>query len=794
MLKNYFTVTIRNIKRNLSYSAINVFGLALGITCSLVLYLMISFYSSFDNFHPNRDRIYRMVYSSQANDRQEFGAGVPSPLPEVLRSDVSGLEHVLFISGSYNGMFTIENSGTKKMFAQDERFGFTDPTYFEVFSRNLIAGDPKTALSEPNQALLSESIARKYFGTTDAVGELLRLNNSIDLKVSGIMVDPPDNTNLPFEILISYATIKKDKEEQGWNSVYSDDQCFVLLKSGITADDINRQLPEFVKKYQGENDNAELTRWLQPLSDLSFDSRFGNYRYSTISKSTILALGVVAAFLLITACINFINLSTAVAVKRSKEVGIRKVLGSQRWQLVRQYLSETALITLAALVLSVGLSELTLIQLNSFLELNLHVDFGSTYFVLFIIAVWVIVSFISGFYPALLMSGFSPALALKNKITNRSTGGFALRRGLVVFQFIISQLLIVGTVILLSQMNFVESKDLGFAKDAIITVPIPDTAPVNDKKTLKAELLRLSGVDGASLCSALPSSGSVGMTSFTMEGIEEEHITQMKLADEDYVKLFDIQMLRGHHLLGADTATSCIVNEKLARTLGFENPEEIVGRVVNIWRKKLPVVGVVKDFHTMSLEREIDPTIIFNRLTNYREVAVKLKAGTVNETLKEVEKVWSAQYPDYLFSYEFLDKQIEGFYETEQKMSVMLIIFSGIAIIIGCLGLYGLISFMANEKEKEIGVRKVLGASTGHILFIFSREFLILIVVAFAIAAPLAGYTMSQWLSNFAYRIPLNWLMFASGIAITFVIAFATVGYRSVRASLVNPVEALRNE
>ena len=304
----------------------------------------------------------------------------------------------------------------------------------------------------------------------------------------------------------------------------------------------------------------------------------------------------------------------------------------------------------------------------------------------------------------------------------------------------------------------------------------------------------MGGVEQVSMCSALPSSGSVSMTNFSIEGVEDNHITQVKLADEDYVDLFEIEILLGKDLVGLDTANSCLVNEQLVRAAGLENAEDIVGRVISIWGKKLPVAGVVKDFHTMSLEREIDPTIIFHQLNQYHEMAVRLKAGSFNETIAEIEKSWSAQYPDYLFTYDFLDDQIREFYEGEQKMSVLLIIFSSIAIAIGCLGLYGLISFMANEKEKEIGVRKVLGASTGNILYIFSKEFMMLIVVAFVIASPLAGYIMSQWLDNFAYKVPLSGSMFISGIVITLLIALLTVGYRSIRASLTNPVEALRSE
>ncbi|MEQ8424844.1 MAG: FtsX-like permease family protein, partial [Cyclobacteriaceae bacterium] len=343
------------------------------------------------------------------------------------------------------------------------------------------------------------------------------------------------------------------------------------------------------------------------------------------------AMAVVAIFLIVTACINFVNLSTAVAVKRSKEVGIRKVLGGQRFQLISQYLAETSLITLVALLLAIGFAELTLINLNSFLNLNLHVDFGNQGLFIFIASVWLIVTIISGLYPALLLSGFSPARALKNKITNRGTGGFVLRRGLVVFQFVISQLLIVGTIILLSQMNYIENKNLGFVKDAIIRVPIPANAPLNNQKVLKTNLSQINGVERVSLCSRLPASGAVWSSTFRVEGVDGDFMTQVKLADENYLKLFDIQLLAGNDLPDLDTATTCVVNEKLALTAGFNSGEEMVGSQIRLWGKTMPVVGVVKDFHTVSLAEEIDPTIIFNRLDRYKEIAIKLNRAAINK-------------------------------------------------------------------------------------------------------------------------------------------------------------------
>lgn len=465
MIKNYFTIALRNVKRNLSYTIINVLGLALGITCSLVLFLMIRYSTSFDKNHENGNRIYRVVTSDENRGRQDFFAGVPVPLAEAVKSDFTGIEKVLLISRRDGGLNSIEVNGNRKMFEEEQGIAFTDSIYFQFFERKILKGNRYTALSEPNAVILSEKLAKKYFGDADPIGRTIRHNNSRDLHVTAVMEDFSPNTNFPFDMIVSYLTIKKEKDEQGWNSVYSDDQCYLMLNKGVDPEDINRQFPGFIKKYHDEEGASGKKRWLQPLSELNHDTRFSNYRYRTVGYESIWAMGIVAMFLVITACINFINLSTAVAVKRSREVGIRKVLGSQRLQLVFQFFNETGVITIISVLLSIGMAELALIKLNSFLVFDLHVDLTDTSTLSYLLAVWIIVSLTSGLYPALLLSGFSPALALKNKITNKSTGGFVLRRSLVVFQFVISQVLIVGTIILMTQMKFIRDKDLGFSKE-----------------------------------------------------------------------------------------------------------------------------------------------------------------------------------------------------------------------------------------------------------------------------------------------------------------------------------------
>ncbi len=794
MIKNYFIVAIRNIKRNLSHSLMNVLGLSLGITCSFVLILMISHFTSFDNYHAKGDRLYRINSIREINGAADFQVGVPAPFPDAVRSDIGGLDDVLFISYQESGQISIENNGDRSLYLEESGIAYTTPDFFDHFDRKIVAGS-LTSFANPNQVILSQKWANRYFGDEVALDRTLRLDNDRDLRVVAVMEDVPSNTNFPFDMIISYESIREEKLARGWNSIASDDQCFVLLAASHLPSEIESQFPALIEKHFGEGVSERVEMFLQPITELSFDSRFENFRFQTISQASIAAMGVIALFLILTACINFVNLSTAVAVRRSKEVGIRKVMGSQRGQLVFQYLSETFLITFVALAISIGLTEIGLIKVNSYFNTDLHVDLSSAWQMFTLLAIWIVISIASGAYPALLLSGFSPALALKSKISNRSIGGISMRRGLVVFQFVISQVLVVGTIIMLTQMDYFMSKDLGFKREAIITLPLQDTENVNKKKVLKSELGRIPGVSSVTLCLSPPSSGSQWMTRVAVDGVEGERLrVQEKEIDEDFLSLFDIPLIAGRELSPSDTIIGYLVNEELVRTAGISSPDEIVGK--NLWwgQTALPIVGVVKDFHTTSLNNKIQPTILFSDIATSQNISLKVDPGSFNSTIKDIEEVWQAQYGEYLFTYEFLDEEIASFYEKEEKMSGLLVAFSVIAIVIGCLGLYGLISYMANEKEKEIGVRKVLGASANQIMAIFSKELLVLVGISFLIASPFAGYVMHQWLQGFEYHIDLNWTMFVGGVAVTFVIAFVTVGYRTFKAAYTNPVDTLRSE
>ena len=799
MLRNYLKTTIRNLWREKGSTTLNLLGLTLGIAASLILFLLIRHHHSFDTFHKNASRIYRVGTQSKGNNGDDYTAGIPSLLPEAFRLDFSEAEEVTFTSYRSGGLVTIpQSSGEPKKFEESQGVTFAQPNFFRIFDRKILSGSAEQGLDEPNEAILSRSWAMKYFGKEDARGEVLKFDTR-EYKVTAIMEDPANNTDLPFQLMLSYTTIKKELDEHGWNSTWSDEHCYFLLREGSKTSDMDARMPAFVKKYVSDGTRTFV---IQPLGEIHFDDRFGNYNYDTVSRQTLLALSVVAVFLIITACINFINLSTAEAIKRSKEVGVRKALGSSRRQLIAQFFGETSLVTVTSVLLALALVQFSLVFLNSFLDLQLAIKMADFALWIYIGVVVVLVSLLSGLYPSLVVSSFSPVLALRNSLGNRSASGFNMRRGLVVLQFFISQFLVIATIVLIAQMNYFRNKELGFRKDAIITVPIPvsedpsraDSLRASKMKTLRNEIIRLGGVEKASLNNSPPSSGNVSGTGFTMEGSDTFYQTQVKTIDGNYVELFGLALVAGQNIADLDTAQGFLVNEKLAAMTGYKNPADIIGKRMKMWRKNLPVVGVVKDFHTVSLHSPIEATVMLNRIREYRSLSVNMNPTNMQETIAEVQKRWEATYPDFIFSYKFLDESIREFYESEQRTSVLLSIFTSLAIFIGCLGLFGLASFMANQKTKEIGVRKVLGASVEHILFIFSREFVVLIFVGFAFAAPLAWFGMNAWLNKFTYKIELGPGIFLSGLGITLMIAMLTVGYRSVRAAMINPVESLRSE
>ena len=798
MFKNILKITLRNLIRNGSYTTINVLGLALGITCTLIIFLIVTFQLSFDNYHDEGENIYRVVTKEDAFGDIDYDTGVPYPLPEALRNDFPNIPLITIIDSNFGDpVISIDDGNGNVNRFEEKNAVYVDEEYFQIFSYNIISGNPDTWLKDPYTIVITKSIAEKYFKEEEPMGRSLILSGDQELKVTGIVQDPPKNTEFPFNFFISFETPNKNRSDN-WGSISSAVQCYVKIPSEIAPEDINDAFPAFLRKYVDNErvDKKELS--LQSLADVHYDNEYG-YTFTSysgqVSKESILALSLIGIFLLVTACINFINLNTVLVLKRSKEVGIRKVLGGLRSMIIGQFFLETTIICLLALIVSFGIVELALIKIDSLIGYPLDFNPLSDIIVVgFIGLVLILIIVLSGIYPAMVLSGFKPVDSLKSKAFNTNKSGISLRRILVALQFVISQILIVSTLVVTKQMELFRNVPLGFDKNAIIVVSLPSQ---DDSKLsfFKNSLLAESFVKNVSYSSTKATSGNVWTSNFkytTPTGMIED-ITHVKWVDEDFVSTYGLKLLAGEDLTPTDTINKYLVNEALVKSMGLNDYSLAIGEEIRTWGKTLPISGVVKDFNTTSLHDAIEPVVIGVR-KQYNIASIKIGMNNLEQELARIEALWNESFPNEFYDFEFLDESIAQFYEDEEKASRIFTMFALIAIFIGCMGLFGLVSFMANQRVKEVGIRKVLGASITQIVMLFSREFALLVIVAFIIAGPIAYYMMDGWLNDFAYKISLSPWIFVTGVLISLAIAFVTVGYRSVKAALANPVNSLKDE
>ena len=781
MLKNYLKSAWQNLRSHKSYLAINTIGLAVGIAACLLVFLLIQYETSFDNFHKNRERIYRVVAATKTRNGMNYSKGSAFPVAEALRIDYPQLEHVARIFGRDNQQITLLNdkaNASQKKFK--ENVFFVEPEFFDIFNFPFLAGDSKTALSEINTAVLTQETAEKYFGDWhEAIGKFIKYDNDKVCKVTGVLKNIPSNTDFPLQVVLSFKSSQGEDGSTDWSVQDGSLNTFVVLPKNMSSKQFDRDLKTFVKKYTPA-EYANHGYILQSLSNIHYQGEFGTYRGTTFSKALITALSLIGSFLLIIACINFINLATAQAVNRSKEVGIRKVLGSSKKQLIIQFLSETFLITLGAVFIAILFAFVALPVLNNLLQISLGIQISFP-LIAFLFSIIIIVTFLSGFYPAIVLSGFNPIKVLKSKFTSTTAGGLSIRRVLVVFQFTVAQTFIIGTLIVVSQINFFQNASMGFDKEAIVTVPMAnDSARLSKMDVLKTQLLQQAGIKNVSISSFSPMDQASWDGDFKFDNAvkKSDFNPDFKWADADYFKTYNIQFVAGGPYRQADTINGFVVNELLVKKLGFKNPEDILGKRINIFDGNIiaPVVGVVKDFNGNSLKKEMKPIVLGSWKLVYRSFNIKIQPQTAKQTLAAIEKLWNKTYPDFVYEYQFLDEKIASFYKQENELSQLFKIFAGIAIFISCLGLYGFVSFMAEQRTKEVGIRKVLGASVSGIVYLFSKEFTMLIGIAFLIATPLAYYFMHQWLQHFAYRIDIGVGIFLSTILISEIIAWLTVG------------------
>ncbi|HMC87109.1 MAG TPA: FtsX-like permease family protein, partial [Chitinophagaceae bacterium] len=575
--------------------------------------------------------------------------------------------------------------------------------------------------------------------------------------------------------------------------------CYIMLPPNISVDNFNQQLRVYSAKVESSDDKD--SHIVQPLSAVHYDTQTGNYSNKTISRQLLNVLWLIAAFILLIACVNFINLSTAQAVNRAKEVGVRKVLGSNKSQLQIQFIIETFLIVSIAVILAAVITILALPSVNQLLELSLSFSIlNNPAIILFLLTVTIVVTAFAGFYPSVVLSRFNPVNALKSKRTANTTKGISLRRGLVVFQFIIAQALIIGTLIIVQQMNYFMNQPLGFDKDAIVNVPFRvDSLRLSRLDYLKKQLLSVNGVQSVSFSSNTPVEDANDMLStfkFNHATKETDFKAILKFADNEYLPAYKLPLIAGRNLQRSDMVREFLVNESFVKNLGLKNTEDILNKEISIWdgQIKCPVVGVLKDFNDRSFRQDLSPLLITTDIVMYNQAAIKLSTTNTSSTLQSVKTIWEQTFPNFVYEYRFLDDKIDSFYKQENQLTQLYKIFAAIAIFLSCLGLYGLASFMAVQRIKEVGIRKVLGATAGSIVYLFSKEFIILIAIAFAIATPLAWYYMHQWLQDYAYRINISWWLFAAGGLVAIMIALITISFQAIKAAVANPVKSLRTE
>ncbi|WP_305982516.1 ABC transporter permease [Roseivirga thermotolerans] len=800
MLKNYLKTLFRNFVRNKVFTLINIFGLTLGITCSLIMFLIVKQEVSFNRYHANLDHIYRIGHIDIENGREYTGGGIPLVMPASVKEEIVGIKEVTLISHERYGLISINRAnGDVSHYEEDPELVYVEPNFFDVFTWPTLEGTVGgNTLEQPNVVALTKKLADKYFPGQSAVGQTIRLDKSTDLKVVAVLEDAPANSDFPFGIFISMETKKRrnPNEFNRWGSISSDNVAFVLLEDHVSPEQIEAQFPDFTEKHWNKETRETRTFVLSSLKDYHFDERFNTFSQRTAPKSMLIAYVIIGAFLIVTACVNFINMSTAMSVKRGKEVGVRKVLGGSRKSLVLRFLGETFAITLLALLLSTAITERLLpLVIEDFIGIEVPFNPIKEPIILgYLLATLLTVSLLAGLYPALVLSGTRPILALKGSMSHNK-GGLFFRRFLVFFQFLICQLLIFGTVVALMQINFFMSVDMGYDKEWILNIGLAR----KDKQALNlwdSEIQNIPGVKSHSFNFTPPFSGSVSATDvyvYANDSAVDRFTTHVKMADDRYLETYGLKLLAGKWLNDSDTVNQFVVNETFLKEVGLE-PEEAIFKTIEIWDKRAPIVGVVKDYHTGRLDSAIEPVAMFNDRRNYRNLGVRVTAANASDVVNSLKNIWYQINEEYEFNYRYVDQHIVEYYEFERKMSQMLTVFAFIAIFIGCLGLYGLVSFMANQKAKEIGIRKVLGASVQHIVGRFSLEFVVLVGLAFLVATPFAYWFMNNWLQNYEYSISIGPLIFVVSLVTSVVIAMVTTGYRSLRAATTNPVQSLRDE
>ena len=808
MFTNYLKIAFRTLRKQAGYTLLNVTGLAVGIACCLLIGLYVRHEWSFDHFHEKADRLYRLTYENR------IGADLPPATPDeyrawgsaaiapLLETDFSEVEHAVRLSGRHQILL----SQGEHAF-QEEDYFFADSAFFEVFSFPLLEGNPATALAQPNSIILTETAAQRYFGNQEAFGQTLRLENEITLTVTGVMADVPANSHLEFDILLSMSTFENDARanDQAYkfdNWGYIDFFTYVLLRDGTSAEAFQAQLPAFVQRYNGDalqDPPQSYTLALEPITE-AYLSPVGSFQPGSKGDEASLYLFVViAAFILLIACINFMNLSTAHATSRAKEVGVRKTVGARRTGLIGQFLAEAILLATVATGVAVVLAHVTLPLFRMLADKEISSELLTSVPVAGVLLIGtLLVGVLAGSYPALVISAFRPSQVLKGNFAT-SSRGIALRKGLVVFQFAAAIVLIVGTLVVRQQLHYLQERPLGFDDAQQLVLDFGgDSAVLSNMESIKEELATLPGVQHVAATRSIPGDYYPHATTRVEapDGAMREVVPGLYEVDTDFLPQIGLEAAAGRlfsSTFATDAEEALLLNEAAAQELGYADVADVVGKRFTQWGREGVVVGVVKDFNFESLRHEISPlTFRVSPWLNYivLQVATEDAAGVV----AEAQDKWSQLVPHRPFLYSFLDQSFDAQYRAEDRFGMLFGTFAALAIFVACLGLFGLAAYAAQQRTKEIGVRKVLGASVPSIIGLLSKDFLQLVGIAFVVAVPVAYLAMQHWLDDFAYRIEVGPGIFVFAVVLVLLVAVLTVSYQSIKAALADPVKSLRYE
>jgi putative ABC transport system permease protein len=795
MLKNYFKIAFRSLGRHKAFSFINIMGLAVGMSACFLIFLYVRFETSYDNFHTKADRIYRIVADVKTPSETIITQGITSaPIAINVKKDFPEVEDAVRLSRDE----LLVHKGDVKF--QEKNSVLADSTLFNVFDFPLVAGNKNTALREPMSIVLSQTAAKKYFGDTNPMGQQVQLTGAaINATITGIMKDIPENSQIKADMLVSMSSFKEMYGQATQDSEWTNHgyYTYVLLKPHTDAKALEAKFPAFMEFHHGADaKKLQMQDYLslEHLRDVYLKSKRDGFEKGSINNVRIFS--VIAVFILFIACINFINLTTARSAERAKEVGIRKVVGAARFQLARQFIVESIIICLIAFLLSLLLCSLLLPLFNLFA--GKQISTGILNHPLNIISLFflsVAIGIIAGFYPSLVLSSFKPVTVLKGRFATGNSG-LILRKSLVVFQFTISIILIVGTIVVYTQLNYMRNQDLGFNKEQTIVI---NTNYDKNKDAFKQSLASIPGIISTSYSSSVPGGGHTSAYSEMQNKAGDIQKTNLDLyfVDFDYINQYQFKIVAGRAFskdFKTDSTQAMVINESAARSLGYTSPKDAVGRNFNQWGKKGKIIGVLKDFHYHSLQQNIQPLVMRYEPWALGLISIKVSSENLPSTIKAIESKWNSVIPNRPFDYNFLDEFFDKQYRAEERFGNLFTNFAVLAIFISCLGLLGLASYSTIQRTKEIGVRKVLGASVSSIVNLLSVDFIKLVLIAFVIAAPIGWFGMNIWLRDFAYRTTITWWVFVAAGTSAIMIAFLTISFQAIKAAIANPVKSLRSE